>query len=287
MPACHRILECTICKKMMRSDNLKRHCRSKHKMFGMESTIRVEGKTKIDKSPSIVNELRFEMLNNGKLFDEKISLGRHIYNLLMETSTKEESLSPPHKEALDLYQRKRLSLSLDDEIALFNWQKALLELVHQPTYREVIWVKGARGNEGKTWFQNYLQTLLGSEKVVQLDLKNSVGNIMHILRKLPLSSVDTFLFNDARSGQSEMRCYEVLENIKDGRAIASKYASEVIRFRTPNLVIVFSNADPDMAQLSRDRWKVLFINKDGLSSQENRLWEQRHSNKKHYKFKKY
>ena len=148
-------------------------------------------------------------------------------------------------------------------------------------------MKGARGNEGKTWFQNYLQTLLGSEKVVQLDLKNSVGNIMHILRKLPLSSVDTFLFNDARSGQSEMRCYEVLENIKDGRAIASKYASEVIRFRTPNLVIVFSNADPDMAQLSRDRWKVLFINKDGLSSQENRLWEQRHSNKKHYKFKKY
>ena len=119
-------------------------------MFDMESAIRVEGKTKIDKSPSIVNELRFEMLNNGKLFDEKISLGRHIYNLLMETSTKEESLSPPHKEALDLYQRKRLSLSLDDEIALFNWQKALLELVHQPTYREVIWVKGARGNEGKT-----------------------------------------------------------------------------------------------------------------------------------------
>ena len=60
-------------------------------MFDMESTIRVEGKTKIDKSPSIVNELRFEMLINGKLFDEKISLGRHIYNLLMETSTKEES----------------------------------------------------------------------------------------------------------------------------------------------------------------------------------------------------
>ena len=197
----------------------------------------------------------------------------------METSTKEESLSPPHKEALDLYQRKRLSLSLDDEIALFNWQKALLELVHQPTYREVIWVKGARGNEGKTWFQNYLQTLLGSEKVVQLDLKNSVGNIMHILRKLPLSSVDTFLFNDARSGQSEMRCYEVLENIKDGRAIASKYASEVIRFRTPNLVIVFSNADPDMTQLSKDRWRVYYINKKGLSGQTNRLWNLQHDRK--------
>ena len=110
---------------------------------------------------------------------------------------------------------------------------------------------------------------------------------MHILRKLPLSSVDTFLFNDARSGESEMRSYEVLENIKDGRAIASKYASEIIRFRTPNVVIVFSNADPDMTQLSRDRWKVFYINKYGLSSQENRLWEQRHSKKINKKFNKY
>ena len=75
-------------------------------------------------------------------------------------------------------------------------------------------MKGASGNEGKTWFQNYVQSFLGTEKVVQLNLKNSVGNIMHILRKFPLSTIDTFLFDDARSGQNEMRCYEVLENNK-------------------------------------------------------------------------
>ena len=95
---------------------------------------------------------------------------------------------------------------------------------------------------------------------------------MQILRKLPLSSIDTFLFKDVRSGQNEMRCYEILENIKDGRAIASKYASEIVRFRTPNVVIVFSNADPDMTQLSKDRWKVYYINKKGLSGQTNSHW---------------
>ena len=78
--------------------------------------------------------------------------------------------------------------------------------MNQPTDREVVWVKGARGNEGKTWFQNYVQSLLGTERVVQLNLKNSVGNIMQILRKLPLSTIHTFLFNDARSGQNELRC---------------------------------------------------------------------------------
>ena len=147
----------------------------------------------------------------------------------------------------------------------------MLEFVNQPTDREVVWVKGARGNEGKTWFQNYVQSLLGTERVVQLNLKNSVGNIMQILRKLPLSTIDTFLFNDARFGKNEMRCYEILENIKDGRAIASKYASEIVRFCTPNVVIVFSNADPDMTQLSKDRWRVYYINKKGISGQTNRL----------------
>ena len=95
---------------------------------------------------------------------------------------------------------------------------------------------------------------------------------MQILRKLPLSTIDTFLFNDARSGQNEMRCYEILENIKDGQAIASKYASV-------NVVIVFSNADPDMTQLSKDRWRVYYINKKGLSRQTNRLWNLQHGRK--------
>ena len=87
--------------------------------------------------------------------------------------------------------------------------------MNQPTDREIVWVKGALGNEGKIWVQNYVQSLLGAEHVVQLNLNNSVGYVMQNLRKLPLSTIDTFLFNDARSDQNQMRCYEVLENIKD------------------------------------------------------------------------
>ena len=108
-----------------------------------------------------------------------------------------------------------------------------------------------------------------------LNGKSSVGNITQILRKLSLSSVDIFLFNDARSSQSEMQCYEVLENIKDGGAISSKYASEIIRFRTHTVMVVFSNADPGMTQLPKDKWRVFHINKEGLSAQENLLRELR------------
>ena len=107
--------------------------------------------------------------------------------------------------------------------------------------------------------------------MVQLNLKNTIGSIMQILRKLPLSTLDIFLVNDARSGQEDQRCYEMLESIKDGHGIASRYSSEILRFRTPNVVVVFSNAEPDVMQLSSDRWKILRIKKDGLDSKQKQL----------------
>ena len=78
--------------------------------------------------------------------------------------------------------------------------------------------------------------------------------------------------NDARSGQAYLQCYNVLELIKDGRVTASRYSSKVLRLQTPNVVVIFSNANPDI-----NRWKVIHINKNELNVQENRLWKQRHS----------
>ena len=276
----HRILECSVCKKSMRSDNLKRHKFKKHKNFSFQVTTIVKANVKYSGNPSI-QILEFEILAENKLLDEKIELGEKISKVLTNTNAKEESLSKKNKEAFNLYQSKKFAINPnDDDLKLYPWQQQPIDLMQKLSLREVIWVKSARGNEGKTWFQKYVQSLLGRERVVQLDLKNSIGNIMQILRKLPLSTLDIFMFNDARSGLSETRCYDVLENLKDGCSIASKYSSEIIQFKTPNVVIVFSNTDPDMTQLSKDRWKVFYINKDGLSSQEKRLWESRSSRKR-------
>ena len=288
MPSANRniTLECPVCKQTMRSDNLKRHKLKKHKNFNFQVTTIVKANVEDNGIPSN-QDLESEILANDKLLDEKIELGEKISKVLMNTKTKEESLSKKHKEAFDLYQSRKFAIDLNDDIKLYPWQQQAMDFIQKPSHREVIWVKGARGNEGKTWFQNYVQSLLGCDKVIQLDLKNSIGNIMQILRKQPLSTLDTFMFNDARSGLRETRCYDVLENIKDGRSIASKYSSEIIQFKTPNVVIVFSNADPDMTQLSKDRWKVFYINKDGLSSQEKRLWESRSSRKRSHQCKRF
>ena len=46
---------------------------------------------------------------------------------------------------------------------------------------------------------------------------------------------------------------------QDGQAEASKYNSEIIKFRTPNIVVVFSNENPERKELSSDRWNVFKI----------------------------
>ena len=72
---------------------MKRHLRTKHKMFNMGLIVTVEAKSKVDESYSTGNNLNFEILDNAKTYSVKISLGESIHKVLMETNTKEESLS--------------------------------------------------------------------------------------------------------------------------------------------------------------------------------------------------
>ena len=132
--------------------------------------------------------------------------------------------------------------------------------------RKIIWIKGAQGNEGKSWFQSYIQSLFGSHRVVRFDITNKTSDLLHIMSRCPLESHQRYL-------QSDDCCYSLLEMIKDGYASAPKFHGSLLRIKTPNLVIVFSNRNPHM--LSKDRWKVYIINSDNesLQSAENEIWQ--------------
>ena len=58
--------------------------------------------------------------------------------------------------------------------------------------------------------------------------------------------------------------YEVLEKIKNGRILASKFDSVELKLRTPNIVVVFSNDRPEVNQLAHNRWKIFSIENDDL-----------------------
>ena len=87
-------LECSICKKKSRSDHLRSHWLAKHKSFDFKVTKVVRGFLKDkDSKPSSIEDLKSEIVANGKLLDEKIALGENISKVLADTNTKEESLS--------------------------------------------------------------------------------------------------------------------------------------------------------------------------------------------------
>ena len=130
---------------------------------------------------------------------------------------------------------------------LRTWQQQLLDNISAPSDREVIWAWGQTRNEGKTWFEGYLETLYGYARVVRLDLKMETSNIQ------PLSTKDIFLFNEPRATWHELCNYSILESIKDGSAVSSKYNNDVMRFKIPNVVVVFSNHMPNTRELSKDR----------------------------------
>ena len=71
------------------------------------------------------------------------------------------------------------------------------------------------------------------------------------------------LFNIPRSAFELDSCYSAFESIKDGVGVSPKYDSRRLHFKTPNVVMVFSNAPPDVQKLSNGRWTILIIKNKG------------------------
>ena len=135
------------------------------------------------------------------------------------------------------------------------WQEQLLDIISedQMNDRKIMWVKGKDGNVGKSWFQSYVQSLHGAHRVARFDITNKTADLLHIMGRCALATTDIFLFNQQRCISSEDCCYSLLEMIKDGYASAPKFHGTLLRIKTTNVVVVFSNHNPRMRGLSKDR----------------------------------
>ena len=202
-----------------------------------------------------------------KVYYKNVDVVKLVFDKVRSGDFEQQSLSKENAYALHLYNKMRPIIYVES-VELRLWQEQCLQLVDVPTERQVIWIKGMCGNEGKSWLQSYVQSMYGFARTARLDFKSKANDIYLALSKRPLTTTYIFMFNDGRARSEEAKpCYSVLEAIKDGTAINGKYQSEV----TPNVVFVFSNVDPDVMQLSRDRWQILSITKDGLKRYDERL----------------
>ena len=287
---------CEICYREMRSDVLKRHMNVHEIKFldeadasfnqldmMKEKTMNIsEAKEKVKDSShrptkrkieevdeEDLEQLRKSLIEHNDEYNRKIFLGKKVYKILGEGNIKEKSLAMDMKEALNLYMTNAHDIELDD-VELKPWQKELFEKITKPTDRKIIWVVGKSCGEGKTWFQKYIKDMFGRSRVASgISIKATTPNICHALAKQSLATTDIFLFNLGKSKKkSDVVNYEVLEDLKDGAAFASKYNSQQLKIKTPNVVMVFSNEKPDTKQLAMDRWKLFYIENDSLEEKQ-------------------
>ena len=270
---------CDKCMRVMRQDNLKRHMRQhgsekfEHSICSSNNSLNKECETESEFSsissygawkPSLNRENIIKTLElDAAEYKNKLELGRILYDEAKEREISEESLRKEFKEAKELYIKHKRNIDLENVI-LRPWQESLLQYI-KPTNREIIWVIGKKGNEGKTWFQDYMESKFGWSKVIAgMDIKLKKSSICHALTKRSLMTTDIFLFDVGKAKTDDGVNYELLEKIKNGRILASKFDSKELKFHTPNTVVVFSNEKPDIKQLSKDRWKIFYIKDDDL-----------------------
>ena len=232
---------CDLCRKSFsKKANLKRHkkiCELKHK----------EG----------------EIIKVSDAYTKKIKRGELLEKILRKNpNTIEEALNRDDKESLKLYQLSCEENVDMNSVNLKPWQEKVIRFIDNPSERKIYWVIGERGNEGKTFIQKYIHKLFGSRRVLKSELNSRKVDIAYALSQESFTCKDIFLFNLLRSDC--IASYGILENIKDGYLLSSKYRSKPLKIKTPNTVIVFSNSHPEKTQLSSDRWKVYKIQSDEI-----------------------
>ena len=274
---------CKKCCRVMRNDHLNRHMKLHKKLrensldsiYSSSPSLHEDDESEFSSSATdweapVQKEAPLEregIIKTIKLdaaeYKNKLKLGKIVYEEIEEHEIPEESLRREYKEAKELYIKHKKNIDLDNVI-LRPWQKALLNHI-KPSTREVIWVIGKQGNEGKSWFQEYMESKFGWGKVIcGMDIKMKKGSICHVLSKRSLMTTDTFLFDVGKANTDHGVNYELLEKIKNGRIVAAKFDSKELKFKTPNTVVVFSNEKPDVVELSKDRWKIFQIRDNDL-----------------------
>ena len=166
----------------MRSDNLnthmKQHEKEKYEKESLCSTSIATSRTSLQEdtesyfisvststSTPINEELLIKtMMMDADKYNRDMAVGEIVAKTVIEKKIPQDYLCSEYKDALDLYWNKKQLMNIDNVI-LKPWQTALLHYM-KPSYREVIWVQGAKCEEGKTFFQEYVESKFGWDKVM-------------------------------------------------------------------------------------------------------------------------
>ena len=157
---------CKVCYKEMRSDHLNRHLKQHSEKDtnnpatniyvtnNYNTTSGVLTEREDEENENNDEELKKYLIKIGNEYQEKLVQGKKIYKMLGEGIAPYQALPREMKEAVDLYMENQADFRDVGNVELKPWQESLLEYVQQPCDREIFWIVGKEGNEGKNCSRN-------------------------------------------------------------------------------------------------------------------------------------
>lgn len=157
------------------------------------------------------------------------------------------------------YQIARAVLPQPDLVAdstpRLNWQTRVAGLVSQdvpPSDRSIYFVVDSDGNSGKSWMCRWAITKHPDKvQVLKIGKRDDLAYAID-------ETKTCFLFDVPRE-QMQFLQYSILEMLKDRMIFSPKYESGLKVLQEVPQVIVFSNEEPNMEVLTRDRYKIINV----------------------------
>ncbi len=201
------------------------------------------------KQPKAFNQIK-SLLPGAHIETMKYRKKAIAYCMKSETKT-----GPRHT---NMAKYKEIYDVLDDHTP-YEWQQNVINIVKgKPDPRKIHWIWESKGNRGKTILCKHLVLKYGAI-IVGGRCKDAMYAITQRLANDKLISI--VVFDIPRSSYNHLS-YPALEKIKDGLFFSSKYESGMVCYDIPH-VLVFSNNEPERELLSRDRWDIISLTRNG------------------------
>jgi len=153
----------------------------------------------------------------------------------------------------------------DELVAVFNntvlwsWQNRLATMLQAvPDPRKVFWFWESEGNKGKSFMARYLATM---HQALILESGRKVDLAHIFVTTIPTPKIVIFDLSRTAAPMENAShspidvVYSLMESIKNGYIVSTKYDSKGLSFTVPH-VVVFANFEPDQSKMSSDRWLI-------------------------------
>lgn len=141
---------------------------------------------------------------------------------------------------------------------LLPWQQSLFTLSKELVLRQVYYLYDPDGSTGKSTFVRWMM-VHGHGQMVPFC--NDYRDVLRMIMDMPQNKCYLMDMPRAINKDKLQQLYSAIETVKGGYAYDDRYHFQQ-RIFDPPVVIVFGNVMPDLALLTRDRWRIFGIRED-------------------------